>query len=162
MTDTDSLLLQIKTPNLVADIQDLQDHFDTSNYPQDHVLYDGSRQNQLFLIKDECGGRPMTQFVGLRSKCYAYRVIGKETTEEKKTAKGISKNTIRSDCSLSDYLKALEEHQRIYKSAMTIRSNHHVLSSTYVRKLSFNPFDDKRYLHSDFTSDAHGHYRNRV
>ena len=38
-TDTDSLLLEIKTPNVYDDMQKNIEDYDTSDYPKDHPLY---------------------------------------------------------------------------------------------------------------------------
>ena len=41
----------------------------------------------------------------------------------------------------------------------TIRSNHHVVSSYEINKISLSCFDDKRYILDDgITSYAYGHY----
>ena len=77
-------MLALQTPNLVDDIKDLIEHFDTSNYPgnlkkktvllahwliflffsADHPLYSKDRANHLFLVKDEAQGEPITRFIG--------------------------------------------------------------------------------------------------
>ena len=76
-------MLALQTPNLVEDIEDLIEHFDTSNYPgnlkktvllahwliffvfsADHPLYSKDRANHLFLVKDEAQGEPITRFIG--------------------------------------------------------------------------------------------------
>ena len=44
-------------------------------------------------MKDETAGKPIKEFVGLRSKMYSLLVDGKE----KKTEKGIKKSAIRRD-----------------------------------------------------------------
>ena len=44
---------------------------------------------KIGLMKDELGGKIMTEFVALRAKMYAYREIGKEV--EEKRCKGTKK-----------------------------------------------------------------------
>ena len=43
-TDTDSLILQLFTADLYADMNDTIDLYDTSNYQPDHPLYSACQQ----------------------------------------------------------------------------------------------------------------------
>ena len=89
-TDTDSLLLQIQTEDAYKDIAERSDLYDTSNYPKDHPLYSEKNKKALGKMKDECGGQPITEYVGLRSKMYSIKVG--ETSIRK--AKGVKKNIV--------------------------------------------------------------------
>ena len=60
----------------------LRNHFDFSNYPKDHPLFDVSKKKIPGYFKDELSGEEMLEFVALRSKMYSYKTKG---TEEKKT-----------------------------------------------------------------------------
>ena len=72
-TDTDSLCYEIKTENFYEDIaDDVPAKFDTSNYPKNHPIA-GHNKKVLGMMKDEAGGNIITEFVGLRSKLYAYK-----------------------------------------------------------------------------------------
>ena len=54
MSDTDSLLLKIKTHKSHAQLfQDLSSIMDFSNLPNDHPMYDNSRENMTSYWKDE-------------------------------------------------------------------------------------------------------------
>ena len=84
-TDTDSLCYEIETEDIYKDISsDVYERFDTSNFPKDHVDRDGNRSSIPIgvnkkvpgLFKDECGGKQMTEFIGLRPKLYACNVEG--------------------------------------------------------------------------------------
>lgn len=44
-------------------------------------------------MKNESSGKIMTEFIGLRSKIYAQRVLGGGIAKIKKTAKGITATT---------------------------------------------------------------------
>ena len=61
--------------------------YDTSNYPKGHSLYSSKFKKEIGKFKDETGGIPITEFVGLRAKLYCY----KTTLDEIKKAKGVSK-----------------------------------------------------------------------
>ena len=77
MTDTDSLVYSIKTKDVYQDLMQpqLNRHFDFSNYPKAHPLYDVSRKKVAGFFKDEKGGVPIIEFCGLRAKMYAYKVV---------------------------------------------------------------------------------------
>ena len=84
-TDTDSLCYEIETEDFYKDISgDVEDNFDTSNFPKDHPsgIPVGKNKKVPGMMKDEAGGRIIEEFVGLRAKLYSYRVF--EGKEEKK------------------------------------------------------------------------------
>ena len=92
--DTDSFIYSIKTQDFYTDIaEDAVDRFDTSGYCGDgdgcRPLPVGVNKKVIGMMKDELGGSIMTEFVGLRSKMYAYRVLGDPV--ERKRCKGIKK-----------------------------------------------------------------------
>jgi hypothetical protein len=76
LTDTDSLLYEITTEDFYQDIaEDVESTFDTSDYPKDHpAVAVGCNKKVIGMMKDECAGKQITEFVGLRAKCYAYTV----------------------------------------------------------------------------------------
>ena len=68
--DTDCLLLEIETEDVCQDMAQNQGIYDTSDYPQDHPLY--SLANKVLgKLKDECAGRAIAEYVGLRPKMYS-------------------------------------------------------------------------------------------
>ena len=70
-TDTDSLVMNIKTKDFYKDIaQDVQERFDTSNYSVDRPLPKGKNKKVIGLMKDELGGGIISEFVALRPKTY--------------------------------------------------------------------------------------------
>ncbi|KAJ8911555.1 hypothetical protein NQ315_007936 [Exocentrus adspersus] len=88
-TDTDSLIYSIKTDDVYADIKKNISKFDTSNYKPDNpygipLVF----KAVLGCFKDEANGRPMLEFLGLRSKLYDY-VLADNTVVKK--AKGVKK-----------------------------------------------------------------------
>ena len=70
-TDTDSLLLEIQTENIYKDMAKHPELYDTSDYPPDHSLYSNAKKKVLGKMKDECAGRPIAEYVGLRPKMYS-------------------------------------------------------------------------------------------
>ncbi|CAB4015631.1 Gastrula zinc finger [Paramuricea clavata] len=63
-----------------------QDCWDNSDYPKDSPYYSAHNKKVIGKFKDEAGGVPITEFVGLRSKMYSYT---KESGGGGMTAKGV-------------------------------------------------------------------------
>ena len=67
--DTDSFVMNIKTEDFYKDIaNDLEKRFDTSNYEVNRPLPTGQNKKVIRLMKDELGGKIITEFVTLRPK----------------------------------------------------------------------------------------------
>ena len=91
--DTDSFIMRIKTENFYGDIaNDFEKRFDTSNYEADIPLPKGKNKKVIALMKDELGGKIITEFVALRPKTYSY--LTNDCKEDKK-AKGTKKCVIK-------------------------------------------------------------------
>ena len=91
--DTDSFIMSIKTEDFYKDIaNDVEKRFDTSNYEVDRPLPTGKNKKVIGLMKDELGGRVITEFVALRAKTYSYLTDG---YKEDKKAKGTKKCVIK-------------------------------------------------------------------
>jgi len=88
--DTDSLIMEIKTKDFYDDTKSMINEFDTSNYSKNKI-YNIALVNKKVLgkFKDELNGKIMEEFVGLRSKVYAYKLF--ENGKESKKAKGVKK-----------------------------------------------------------------------
>jgi hypothetical protein len=140
-SDTDSFCLKIKTTHPDTVKQRLKPLMDFSNYHDSHPLHDSSRKNQLFYFKDELKGDDMTQFVGLRAKCYAFQT---KTTEELKL-KGITK-AYRSQVNFESYLTCLREHAEISISQYQLRSRDHIITLDKSTRLALTSYDVNRFL----------------
>ena len=72
---TDSFVYHIKTEDFYKDIaDDVEERFDTSGYKEDaRPLPIGQNKKKIGYIKDELGGKIMTEFVALRPKLYSYK-----------------------------------------------------------------------------------------
>ena len=87
--DIDSFLVYIAAHEIYKDIaEDVETRFDTSNYQLQTPLLKGKIKNVIGLMKDELGGKIMTEFVGLRAKTYSYLI---DNGSEDKKAKGTKK-----------------------------------------------------------------------
>ena len=69
--DTDSFIMKIKTNHFYEDIaSDVENRFDTSNYEVNRPLPTGKNKKVIGLMKDELGGKIITEFVTLRPKTF--------------------------------------------------------------------------------------------
>ena len=107
-TDTDSLLLKIETKDVYKDIAQNQTLYDTSDYTQDHPLYSSANKMVLGKLKDECAGRAIAAYAGLRPKMYSILEAGGKNT---KKAKGVKKNVVKKHIRHEQYKEALFEKQ---------------------------------------------------
>ncbi|XP_031781587.1 uncharacterized protein LOC116416649 [Nasonia vitripennis] len=94
-------------------------------------------------MKDECCGKIMTEFVGLRSKMYSILIDGAETV---KKAKGIKSNVVKKSITFEDYRKCLQDLVIIKREQCNIRSKLHIVHTEKQEKIALSPHDDKRYL----------------
>ena len=95
--DTDSFVMHIKTNDFYKDItSDAENRFDTSNYEVNRPLPIGKNKKVIGLMKDELGGKIITEFVTLRPKTYSFLIDdGKEDKKAKGTKKCIIKKMIK-------------------------------------------------------------------
>ena len=71
--DTDSVIINIKTQDFYEDIaNNVEERFDTSNHEVNRPLPKGKNKKLIGLMKDELGGKIMTEFAALRPKTYSY------------------------------------------------------------------------------------------
>src|SRR5690606_30578896 len=106
-TDTDSLVFQVQTEDLFADMikyPELRNTFDSSNLPKTHPLYEPCIKNKgkYGCFKDETSGEVIEKFIGLRAKMYAVQYNEKL----KKRAKGVKKCEVKKYM-FDNYHKAL-------------------------------------------------------
>lgn len=159
MTDTDSLLYHIKTPDLYKDIFKDLHLFDTSDYPDGHLCHSTKNKKKLGAFKDETNGEPIREFIGLRAKCYSILLYNKQ---EKKVAKGVLRTAIKTQLRHEAYKQCLFQQMPKSTTGLSIRSERHHVFTKKSKKLSLSPFDDKRYILDDGVHTLpYGHYKIR-
>ena len=105
--DTDSLVYDIKTEDFYEDVaNDVEARFDTSGYSKTdfRLLPIDLNKKVIGLMKDESGGKIMTEFVALRPKLYSYKKL--DASEDKK-CKGIKKCVVKKTLTFEDYKTCL-------------------------------------------------------
>lgn len=146
--DTDAFLFKTDTADFKADIKDdLLKHFDRSDYPQEMLdKYDYPCVNKKVLgkFKDECNGFPLTQFVGLRPKCYGIEIEKPNRTEVKARMKGVSKSVVK-NLDLGPYLHTLRTGERFMAKMRRFNSKKHQITTVEINKVGLTSTDDKRF-----------------
>ncbi|XP_051159162.1 uncharacterized protein LOC127280298 [Leptopilina boulardi] len=144
--------LVTKWEDMKADIH----KYDTSDYPVNNV-YGIPQANKkiLGLMKDECSGKIVTEFVGLRSKMYSVRV---EDQDFIKKAKGVKSAVVKKTITFDDYTYCLRNVKMQSRTQYCIRSKLHNVQTLKQTKIALSPYDDKRFLLSNSTDTlAWGH-----
>ena len=155
-SDTDSLLLYIETEDIYKDMQQNAETYDTSNFNKKHYLYDETNKKVLGKMKDECGGTPIKEYVGLRPKMYS---IITENQSIKK-AKGVKKYVIKKEITHENYKQSLFNKETFRHEMNMLRSYDHQIYSIHMNKISLSPLDTKRWIANDgINTLAYGHHR---
>lgn len=162
-TDTDSFIYEIHTEDVYDDLKQFvinpthdREVFDTSDYAIDNPYgFPRVNKKKLGAMKDECSGKIMTEFIGLRAKCYSYKVAGEEWHNK---AKGVKRH-VADQLESSGYESCLLDHQKIItKEQHIFRSKLHEIVTENVKKCALNGADDKRFICNDkINTYAWGH-----
>ena len=154
--DTDSFIMNIKTEYFYKDIaNDVEERFDTSNYEVDRPLPRGKNKKVIGLMKDELGGKNITEFVTLRPKTYSYLT---DDCKEDKKAKGTKKCVIKRMIKFNDYKNCLLKDEVILKSQQRFISKKYDVYIENISKIALSNNDDKRIASSDkITSYPYGY-----
>ena len=154
--DTDSFVMNIKTKDFYKDISsDVDKRFDTSNYEVNRPLPTGKNKKVIGLMKDELGGKIITEFVTLKPKTYSYLT---DDGKEDKKAKGTKKCVIKRMIKFDDYKNCLLKDKVLLKSQQRFISKKHDVYTEDINKIALSNDDDKRIVSSDkITSYPYGY-----
>lgn len=154
------------TEDFYKDIsKDVPNWFDTSNYPKDHPseIPTGINKKVLDMMKDEAGGNQITEFIGLRSKLYAFKIEEYDGMCEKeycdgncdnkrcvgvggKKCKGVKKTVVKNDTTFDHYKDCLFKNKTYNATFNTLRSRKHEITTERITKVALSANDDKRYI----------------
>jgi hypothetical protein len=155
-TDTDSLCYHIKNQDPFKMMKENINLFDTSNYAKEHILYDKTNNKVIGKFKNE-STEQITEFVGLRSKLYAYKT---DDNEDHKKCKGVKRNVIANKIKFENYKHTLVSRQDFNIKQNTFRSYKHVIYTETIEKVALSSCDDKCYINNNnITTMTLGHYK---
>ena len=159
--DTDSFIMNIKTNDFCKDIaNDVDKIFDTSNYEVNRPLPTGKNKKVIGLMKDELGGKIITEFVTLRPKTYSY--LTDDGKEDKKT-KGTNRCVIKRMIKFNYYKNCLLKDKVLLISQQRFISKKHDVYTEDINKIALSNNDDKRIVSSDkITSYPYGHKGKKI
>ena len=178
-TDTDSLCYRIRTRDIYADMLANFEEFDWSGYPANHRVFAGMSEEQIATLrnvnkkvlgkmKDELDGCRMSEFVGVRAKCFSFEIDERDRaayfSQKRSTMKnkGINSAVVKHQLKHEDYRKCVQESQRKFVDIRSLRSYAHQIYSLRQVKLALINFDDKRWMQEDgLATLPHGHVSTR-
>ena len=151
--DTDSFIMNIKTNDFYKDISN-----DVSN-EVNRPLPTGKNKKVIGLMKDELGGKIITEFVTLRPKTYSFLT---DDGREDKKAKGTKKCIIKNKIKFNDYKKCLFNDVLILKSQQRFISKTHDVYTENINKIALSNNDDKRIVSSNKISSYSYGYKGEI
>ena len=119
---------------------DVEKRFDTPNCKTNRPLPTGKNKKVIGLMKDELGGKIMTEFAALRPKTCSYLM---DDCNSDKKAKGTKKCVLKQMLKLSDYKNCLLDNEIILKSQQRFKSEAHNEYTEEVNKIEPSSNDDK-------------------
>ena len=159
-SDTDSLLYEIRGDDFYKKLANdnlLKQHFDFSNYPLDHFLYNAENKMVTLKFKEEMRGSAIKEFVGLKAKMYS--IIYED--KQKMSAKGVCRYA-QSSLNHEIYRNVLLTGSLMRSTNIRIGARKHVLQTIRNQKISLSAFDDKRFILEDGISCLpFGHFQIR-
>ena len=158
-TDTDSFLYEVNTYDIYNDLQDIKEHFDFSNYPNDHFLYSPHNKSKVGFMKDECECKSISKFAGLRSKTYSLITFdGKQTAKASGVKKHVKDKYLRHVIYKATVLGLISEYNIVQNS---FRSYKHKVKTISQCRTGVSAYDDKRWIADcGILTRAHGHFKN--
>lgn len=149
MSDTDSFLLCLKSKTHGIDhIQKMRHFMDTSNLDPSDPNYSTVNMGKLGYFKNETPLHSITEYVGLKSKSYAFE---KELIDDKacisltSKCKGIKK-VFKDTFTFKQYKDCIKKMSQNFITMYNIRSLNHEIQTIRFRKVGLSSFDDKRVL----------------
>jgi len=158
MSDTDSLLFKVSNAEVFR--EHIHKHMDYSNYPLGNPLHSSKNKAKLGFFKDELAGKSIcTEFVGLKSKCYAMRLQDAtlKSFSDKKVCKGLGRVAIKNRLKFKHYKVCLFRGIPQRFDFHSIVSKKHKISTMRLNKRAISHFDAKRWIHHcGIHSDPYG------
>ena len=136
---TDSFVYKIEAEDFYRDIaKDVKKRFDTSGHSKDNnrPLPIEKNKKVIGLMKDELGGKIMTEFVALRAKMYEYRKIDKEG--EEKRCKSTKKCVVSEGLTFDDYKTCLFNDETIHREQMLFKNKKYEVYTVNKHKIALN------------------------
>ena len=157
-TDTDSLLYHIETDDIYEDITASPEHYDTSNFPRNHRAYSTRNECVPGKMKDENGGKPIVEFVGLRAKMYSCKMAC--GAADKKVAKGVSAAVKSRRLRHESYTECLWNGQQTIERTVRLERRNHKIYVVVLYQITLSSHYCERFVLDDkYLTRAYGWIR---
>lgn len=155
--DTDAFVYWMQTEDMYKDLREypFKTDFDLSNYPHDHLTYDGGINKKIIgKFKDELNGKPIKEIICLAAKMYAMDIPNPSGADTEKStyikkAKGVKNLYVKKKVKFEHYQESLRLQKVFTANYNVIRSFNHKIYSLTETKKSISPYDDKRVILDD-------------
>ena len=145
-TDTDSLIYEIYTKDLYNDMKNFENILDLSNYSEKHEIFSNRNNKKLGYLKDESGGKIITQFIGLKPKLYSIQYYENQSISK---CKGLQYAVLKKYIEHKFYENVLKNDNIMCSNTRRIQSQLFNIKTIEMSKISLSPLDDKRYILSN-------------
>ena len=141
LTETDSVIAEIHTDDLMFDIKDdIEQWFDTSSF--ERTEFGGTtipKMNSKVLgkLKDECAGQFITEFAGIAPKMYSFKYLKLDGNEDSiSVCKGVPKCAHPEFKEYRDLILNRKDGEKVYKNCTRIRSTNHTVETVDITKIA--------------------------
>ena len=131
LTDTDSLMYEVKTEDVYEDFSSNKEMFHFNNYSNKSKYYDNSNKSVIGEMKDETGVVAIEEFVGVKPKMYSFMV---DNNSEHKKAKGVNRN-VCATISYNKYKDVLLNNKYLRHSINRIQSKDHRIGTYEINRI---------------------------
>ena len=150
--DTNSFVYNIKTDDFYKDIaDDVEARFNTSGYSSSRVrpLSIGVNKKVIGLMKNELGGRIMTEIMAVRLKLYAFKMLNGGGD---KKCKGVKRCVVKKMLDFDDYTQCLLAGQNAFRKQLLLQNKLQGVHTTEVNKIALSRNNNKRVIQKDGVS----------
>ena len=156
MTDTDSLCYHIRNQDPFEYMKNNKELFDLSGYNKNNELYNETNKKVIGKFKDESPENQIIEFVGLRSKLYAYKT---DDEADHKKCTGVKKCVVK-NILFEQYKNTLLNRQILNVKQNVFRSFIHQVYTEEVEKVGLSYSDDKMHIaNNNIICYSHGYYK---
>ena len=127
--------------------------FDMSSYShsENRPLPIGVSKKVISLMKDKLDGRIMTEFMALRPKLYAYKMLGGSGN---KRCKGVEKCIMKKMLDFEDYKQCLLAGWNAFRKQLLFQKKVHEVHTIEVNKLALSRDNDKQVIQNGMSTLA--------
>lgn len=147
-----AILMYMDTDSLIYEISNVNIYEHMKLFPN---IFDVNQEGTLGLLKDEYP-EGISEFVCLKSKCYA---LIKSSKRDTKKCKGVKTSEVNK-LTFADYLNTLHNMTTYNVLQKTFRSYNHQIFTLQLNKTALTHIDDKRLLTNNiYLTVPHGYFK---